>query len=131
MKTDERNSMTRYLITGGAGFIGSHLVEALVRKAYQVRVLDNFCTGRRDNLVTVRGDIECVVGDIRDPAMCRNAMHGVDRVVHLAALHEVLRSVEHPAETHEVNVTGTLNLLLAARSAGIDKFVFASSSAVY
>ena len=123
--------MIRYLVTGGAGFIGSHLVEALVKKGKRVQVLDNFFTGKRDNLSTVNRQIELIEGDVRDGALCRQALDGVEAVIHLAALHEVVRSVECPMETHEVNVTGTLNLLLAAREAGVRKFVFASSSAVY
>ena len=123
--------VSRYLVTGGAGFIGSHMVEALVRKEKRVRVLDNFSTGKRGNLSTVSGQIELVEGDVRDEAICRQAMGGVEAVIHLAALHEVVRTVECPMETHEVNVTGTLNLLLAARDAAVKRFVFASSSAVY
>src|SRR3989441_2307530 len=123
--------MTRYLVTGGAGFIGSHVVETLLNRGKRVRVLDNFFTGKRENLEAVRGDMELIEGDVRDGGLCREAIGGIDAVIHLAALHEVVRSVECPLETHEVNVTGTLNLLAAAREAGIQKFVFASSSAVY
>src|SRR5438093_7460255 len=123
--------MTRYLVTGGAGFIGSHVVEALLNRGKRVRVLDSFFTGKRENLGAVRGDVELIEGDVRDGGLCREAIGGIDAVIHLAALHEVVRSVECPLETHEVNVTGTLNLLAAAREAGIQKFLFASSSAVY
>ena len=123
--------ISRYLVTGGAGFIGSHMVEALVKKGQRVRVLDNFSTGKRSNLSNVGGQIELIEGDVRAEAHCRQAMDGVEAVIHLAALHEVVRTVECPMETHEVNVTGTLNLLLAARDAGVRRFVFASSSAVY
>jgi len=123
--------MKQYLVSGGAGFIGSHVVEALVRRGERVRVLDNFFTGKRENLDTVRGAVELIEGDARDSALCQEVMEGVEAVIHLAALHEVVRSVECPMETHEVNVTGTLNLLVAARGAGAKKFVFASSSAVY
>ncbi len=123
--------MKQYLVTGGAGFIGSYVVEALVRSGERVRVLDNFFTGKRENLDTVRGAVELIEGDARDSALCQEVMEGVEAVIHLAALHEVVRSVECPMETHEVNVTGTLNLLVAARGAGAKKFVFASSSAVY
>ncbi|HJT22708.1 MAG TPA: SDR family oxidoreductase [Nitrospira sp.] len=126
-----RRTIRQYLVTGGAGFIGSHVAEALVGRGKRVRVLDNFFTGRRENLVSIKGDIELIEGDIRDPDCCRKALEGVDGVVHLAALHEVARSVESPMETHDVNVTGTLNLLLGARSSGVKRFVFASSSAVY
>jgi len=123
--------MKQYLVTGGAGFIGSHVVEALVRGGERVRVLDNFFTGKRENLDAVLSAVELIEGDVRDSALCQEAMAGVEAVIHLAALHEVVRSVECPMETHEVNVTGTLNLLMAARGAGVKKFVFASSSAVY
>jgi nucleoside-diphosphate-sugar epimerase len=120
-----------YLVTGGAGFIGSHVAEALVRRGKRVRVLDNFCTGKRDNLASIEADIELIEGDVRDAALCRKALEGVEGVVHLAALHEVIRSIECPMETHDVNITGTLNMLLAARAAAVKRFVFASSSAVY
>src|SRR5213594_3815432 len=123
--------MTRYLVTGGAGFIGSHVVEALRQRGKRVRVLDNFVTGKLENLESVWKDVELIEGDVRDAALCREALEGVEAVIHLAALHEVVRSVERPVETHDVNVTGTLNLLVAARGAGVKKFVFASSSAVY
>ena len=123
--------MARYLVTGGAGFIGSHVVETLLKRGKRIRVLDNFFTGKRENLETMRGDVELIEGDVRDSALCREVMNGVEAVIHLAALHEVVRSVECPMETHEVNVTGTLNLLMSAREAGVKKFVFASSSAVY
>jgi len=123
--------MKQYLVTGGAGFIGSHVVEALVRGGERVRVLDNFFTGKRENLDAVLSAVELIEGDVRDGALCQEVMGGVEAVIHLAALHEVVRSVECPMETHEVNVTGTLNLLMAARGAGVKKFVFASSSAVY
>ena len=123
--------MKQYLVTGGAGFIGSHVVKTLVGRGERVRVLDNFFTGKRENLDTVLSAVELIEGDVRDSALCQEAMAGVEAVIHLAALHEVVRSVECPMETHEVNVTGTLNLLMAARGAGVKKFVFASSSAVY
>src|SRR5439155_208074 len=106
-----RNTMTRYLVTGGAGFIGSHVVETLLNRGKRVRVLDNFFTGKRENLEAVRGDVELIEGDVRDGGLCREAIGGIDAVIHLAALHEVGRPVECPLETHEVNVTGTVNLL--------------------
>ena len=123
--------VSHYLVTGGAGFIGSHMVDALVTKGKRVRVLDNFSSGKLGNLSMVSGQIELIEGDVRDETICRQAMGGVEAVIHLAALHEVVRTVECPMETHEVNVTGTLNLLLAARDAGVRRFVLASSSAVY
>jgi nucleoside-diphosphate-sugar epimerase len=123
--------MRRYLVTGGAGFIGSHVVEALLKKGKRIRVLDNYFTGKPENLDACVGRIELIEGDVRNARVCEEAVEGIDAVIHLAALHEVVRSVECPMETHEVNVTGTLNMLMAARKAGVNKFVFASSSAVY
>ncbi|HEY6972787.1 MAG TPA: SDR family oxidoreductase [Nitrospiraceae bacterium] len=123
--------MRTYLVTGGAGFIGSHVAEVLVKRGESVKVLDNFFTGKRENLASIDGAFEFIEGDVRDAALCQEILEGVDAVVHLAALHEVVRSVECPMETHDVNVTGTLNLLLGAHQAGVKKFVFASSSAVY
>jgi len=123
--------MRAYLVTGGAGFIGSHVAEALVKRGERVKVLDNFFTGKRENLASIDGDITLVEGDVRDAALYREVLDGVETVIHLAALHEVVRSVECPIETHEVNLSGTLNLLLGARRAGVTKFVFASSSTVY
>jgi len=123
--------MALYLVTGGAGFIGSHAVEALIKAGNQIRVLDNFHTGKRRNLLGVENKIELIEGDIRDASLSRQVMEKVEYVIHLAALHEVPRSVEQPVETHEVNVTGILNLLVAARDAGVRRFVYASSSAVY
>ena len=123
--------MRTYLVTGGAGFIGSHVAEALVKRGESVKVLDNFFTGRRENLASIDGAFELIEGDVRDAALCQEVLEGVDAVVHLAALHEVVRSVECPVETHDVNVTGTLNLLLGAHQAGVKRFVFASSSAIY
>jgi nucleoside-diphosphate-sugar epimerase len=123
--------MTTCLVTGGAGFIGSHIVEALIEKGEQVRVFDNFSTGKRENLSEVSHLVKMIEGDVRNFTLCAHAMEGVEYVIHLAALHEVPRSVERPLETHEVNVTGILNLLLAARDGGIKRLVYASSSAVY
>ena len=123
--------MTRWLVTGGAGFIGSHLVEALVARDKQVRVLDNFSTGRWENLAAVRDRIEVVEGDIRDPRAVRQAMDGVEVVAHLAAIVSVERSLQDPQETTEVNTGGTLHLLEAARRAGVQRFLFASSAAIY
>lgn len=123
--------MNRYLVTGGAGFIGSHTVDMLVHQKQQVTVLDNFSSGKRENLSAVRDHIALIEGDIRDADLCRRAMKSIDVVIHLAALHEVPRSVENPVETHEVNVTGTVNLLVAARDSDVRRFVLASSSAVY
>lgn len=123
--------MARWLVTGGAGFIGSHLVEALVARGRKVRVLDNFSTGRWENLSAVQDRIEVIEGDIRDPLAVRQAMDGVDVVAHLAAIVSVERSIQDPRETMDVNVGGTLNLLEEARRAGVSRFLFASSAAVY
>ena len=123
--------MATYLVTGGAGFIGSAIVEELVRRRHEVRVLDNFATAKRDNLDRVRGRIRMMEGDIRDPATVRLATSDVDFVLHQAALSSVARSVVDPVTTAEVNIQGTLNVLIAARDAGVQRVVFAGSSSVY
>lgn len=128
----------RYLVTGGAGFIGSNIVEELLRRGERVVVLDDLSTGRRQNLDAAlrtrpagAPDPEIVEGDIRDRAIVRTAVRGVTHVLHQAALPSVQRSVEDPESSHAVNATGTLNLLVAARDAGVRRFVYASSSSVY
>jgi len=118
------------LVTGGAGFIGSHLVEALLARNRRVRVLDDFSSGRREFLPADPA-LEVVSGDIRDPEALRRAVAGVEVIFHQAALRSVPRSVEDPYAYHDVNVTGTMRLLLAAREAGVGRLVFASSSSVY
>lgn len=123
--------MGLYLVTGGAGFIGSHIVDELVWRGQQVRVLDNFLTGKRQNLAKYLADIELIEGDIRNLATIQQAMQGVDYVLHQAALPSVPRSVADPATSHEVNATGTLNVLIAARDAQVKRVVYASSSSVY
>jgi len=123
--------MSRYLVTGGAGFIGSHLVETLLERGQEVRVLDNFLTGKRDNLAPFAGRFDLLEGDLRDPKACVRACAGVDFVLHEAALPSVPRSVEDPFTTDEINVRGTLNLLWAATEAKVKRLVFASSSSVY
>jgi nucleoside-diphosphate-sugar epimerase len=123
--------LSKFLITGGAGFIGSHTVEALAADGHAVRVLDNFQTGRRKNLRAVAGKIDLRKGDIRDRQDVRAAMRGVDYVIHLAALVSVTESVENPQPTLAVNIDGTLNVLSAARAAGVRRVVLASSCAVY
>ena len=123
--------MARYLVTGGAGFIGSHMVERLVQQGREVRVLDNFSAGKAHHLSAVRREIDLREGDVRDVDRLRKVMDGVHVVIHLAAVHEVPRSVENPIEFHDVNVSGTLNVLWAARGAGVKRLVFSSSSAVY
>ena len=123
--------MDSYLVTGGAGFIGSHIVELLVRRGARVRVLDNFVTGKRENLAPFLGAIEIVEGDVRDLGTCRKAAEGVDSVLHQAALASVQRSVEDPLATQAVNANGSLNILLAARDAGVKRVMYASSSSIY
>ncbi len=110
--------MATYLITGGAGFIGSHLVRRLVARNEDVRVLDNFLTGSRKNLSGVMDSIDLIEGDIRDAALMHEVMRGVRYCLHQAALPSVPRSIEDPALSNEINVTGTLNVLVAAREAG-------------
>lgn len=119
------------LVTGGAGFIGSHLVEELVRQGRAVRVLDNLSTASIDNLGSVLDRIEVVKGDILDEDTVRAAMQDVRRVFHQAALRSVPRSVDDPLTSNRVNVDGTLNVLAAARAAGVERVVYASSSSVY
>jgi len=121
----------RCLVTGGAGFIGSHLVEGLLERGHSVRVVDNFLTGKRENLARVVSKIELVEGDIRDFSLCQKITREIDWIFHQAALPSVPRSVEDPGLSNEINVTGTLNLLIAAREAAVKKFIFASSSSVY
>ena len=123
--------MSHYLVTGGAGFIGSHIVDALVARGEQVTVLDDFSSGRRDNLAAVLDRIALIEGDTRDLSTVARAMQGVQFVLHQAALRSVPKSLKHPAEYHAVNVTGTLNILLAARDAGVRRVVLASSSSIY
>jgi UDP-glucose 4-epimerase len=126
-----------YLVTGGAGFIGSHLVAALLRRGERVTVLDDFSTGRRDNLEAALAgggggpEPRVVEGDVRDRDLVGRTMRGVTHVLHQAALPSVPRSVAEPLQSHEANATGTLNLLLAARDAGVKRFVYASSSSAY
>lgn len=121
----------RYLVTGGAGFIGSHLVEALVRAGHRVRVLDNFSTGRRENLSPVGDAVEVIEGDIADRGACDRACEGVDYVLHHAARVSVAESHEDPVGCHQVNALGTLKLLCAAREAGCRRFVYAGSASAY
>jgi UDP-glucose 4-epimerase len=121
----------RCLVTGGAGFIGANLVHALLRQGMRVRVFDDLSTGRLVNLEDLVGDLEFVEGDVRDLEAVRAVTQGCAVVFHLAAIPSVARSVADPASTNEVNVTGTLHVLLAARDAGVQRLVFASSSSVY
>jgi len=121
----------KYLVTGGAGFIGSNLAAALVQRGDSVVVIDNFSTGKRENLDGIQDHVQLVEGSIADLAAVRKAMQGVDFVLHQAALASVQRSVEDPISSNEVNVKGTLNVLVAARDAGVKRLVYAASSSAY
>jgi nucleoside-diphosphate-sugar epimerase len=123
--------MALYLVTGGAGFIGSALVRRLLERGTQVRVVDNFSTGSRANLAEILGQIELLEGDLADPDVARRSAGGVDYILHQAALPSVPRSIEDPVGSNNANVTATLNLLVAARDAKVKRFVYASSSSVY
>lgn len=120
-----------YLVTGGSGFIGSNMVHHLLGKGEKVRVLDNLSTGRKENLEDVMDDIEFVLGDLKNPSDVARAVDGVDYIFNFGALPSVIRSIEDPLASHEANINGVLNLLLAARDAGVDRLVFSSSSSVY
>lgn len=120
-----------YLVTGGAGFIGNNIVRALLARGDHVRVLDNFETGKRQNLTDIAADIELIEGDIRSVDQCHRAVKGMEYVLHQAAIPSVPRSIADPTTTHEVNASGTINVLIAARDAGIRRLVFASSSSAY
>jgi UDP-glucose 4-epimerase len=123
--------MTLYLVTGGAGFIGSHLATALVRRGNSVRILDNLSTGKLDNLAEVASKVEFMQGDVTDAASVREACRGVSAIFHEAAQVSVPQSVVDPFKSYEVNAIGTLRMLEAAREAGVKRFVFAASSAAY
>jgi len=125
------NGDSRVLVSGGGGFIGSNLVERLVRDGRRVRVLDNFATGHRDNLADVLDEIELLEGDIQSYERVHNAVRGCEVVFHQAALPSVPRSIQDPLTSNASNVIGTLNVLLAARDEGVRRVVFASSSSVY
>lgn len=120
--------MANYLVTGGAGFIGSHISEALVQRGHRVRVADNFATGYRHNL---RDGVEFIEGDCADPAFAQRIVAGIDYVIHQAAIPSVPRSVEKPLGSHRANVDGMLQMLHASRTAGVTRLVFAGSSSVY
>jgi len=125
--------MSTVLVTGGAGFIGSNLTEALLQRGHAVRVLDDFSTGKRENLVFDRAypSLEIIEGDLREPRACQKAVQGMDYVFHQGALPSVQRSVEDPGTSNAVNVGGTLNILLAAREKGVKRVMYAASSSVY
>lgn len=123
--------MSLYLVTGGAGFIGSNIVEELLTRGSSVRVLDNFLTGKRENIASFLDKIDLIEGDIRDIKICHDAVKGVDYVLHQAALPSVPLSLKDPVATTDININGTLNILIASRDAKVKKLVFASSSSVY
>jgi UDP-glucose 4-epimerase len=120
-----------YLVTGGAGFIGSHIVEELVKRKEKVRVLDNFSTGKRENIEGFLDKIELIEADLQDLEKVRGAVQGIDYILHQAALPSVPRSIKDPFSTLEVNVKGTLNILIASQKAKVKRVVYASSSSVY
>src|SRR5690242_16639075 len=122
--------MANYLVTGGAGFIGSHLAEALAGRGHSVRVVDNLATGKRRNLAHLPG-VELLEGDLADPDVAVRAVQGIDYVLHQAAIPSVPRSVADPVTSHRANVTASLNVLVAARDAGIKRLVYAGSSSAY
>ena len=122
--------MSSYLVTGGAGFIGSHIVEELARRGQAVRVVDNLVTGKRHNLDHVNG-VEFVEGDLADPSVAAQAVRDIEYVVHAAAIPSVPRSVRDPVASHRANVDATLNVLIAARDAGVTRVVYAGSSSAY
>jgi UDP-glucose 4-epimerase len=120
-----------WLVTGGAGFIGSNIAETLVKKGERVRVLDNFSTGTEEHMADFVDQVELIRGDIRTPEDCRRAVEGATYVIHHAAIRSVAKSVDDPASTHDSNATGTLNILMASKAAGVKRVVYASSSSVY
>jgi UDP-glucose 4-epimerase len=120
----------KYIVTGGAGFIGSHIVEEIA-KSHEVIIIDNFSSGKLENMNRFPQSVDVIQGSITDLPFLSGVFEGADGIFHLAAIASVARSVDHPLATHETNITGTLNVLLAAQSCGVRKVVFASSSAVY
>ena len=123
--------MANFLVTGGAGFIGSHLTARFVELGHSVRVLDNLITGKRENLAHIDGEFEFIEGDLRQPEVCKAACRDIDVVFHEAAFPSVPKSVDDPQLTHDINVNGTHNLLLAARDAKVKRVVYAASSSAY
>lgn len=123
--------MANYLVTGGAGFIGSNIVEELVRRGQRVRVLDSFITGKVENIKPFLNKIELVKGDIRNRSTLKKAFKGRDYIIHQAALRSVPKSVDDPFTTNDINVAGTLNVLFEAKAAGVKRVVYASSSSAY
>ena len=122
--------MASYLVTGGAGFIGSHLTEELVRRGHRVRVVDSLITGKRRNLAHIP-EIEFVEGDLAEPGVAEAVVRGIDFVLHQAAIPSVPRSVDDPVTSHRANVDASLNLLVAARDARVKRLVYAGSSSAY
>src|SRR5262245_49386969 len=122
--------MSNYLVTGGAGFIGSHLTEELVRRGHRVRVVDSLITGKPKNLEHIAG-VEFMQGDLAEPDVARRAVQGIEYVLHQAAIPSVPRSVNDPITSNRANVTATLNVLVAARDAGVKRLVYAGSSSAY
>lgn len=131
MKNLIKEKTMKFLVTGGAGFIGSNIVEELLNRGAYVRVLDNFSTGKRENIKPFSSDVDLIEGDIRSYHSVQKAIRGIDIILHQAALPSVPRSIYDPITTNEVNVTGTLNILESAKEAGVKRVVFASSSSVY
>ena len=127
--------MTKILVTGGAGFIGSNLCEALLQEGHEVVCLDNFATGKMENIQPLLDNFPdrftLITGDIRKGEDCRKAVEGVEYVFHEAALGSVPRSINDPVTTNEVNISGFLNMLVAARDAGVKRFIYAASSSTY
>src|SRR5262245_37108153 len=123
-------TMATYLVTGGAGFIGSHLVEELVRRGERVRIVDNLSTGKRQNIAHLAA-VEFVEGDLSDPDVAHRAVAGMDYVLHQAAIPSVPRSVEDPITSNRANIDASLNVLVAARGAGVKRLVYAGSSSAY
>jgi len=123
--------MSRFLVTGGAGFIGGHIVEELVKHGHFVRVLDNFSSGKKENISRVMDKIELIRADIRSRAACSKACKNIDFVLHQAALRSVPKSMSDPQSYNQVNIGGTLNMLQASAANRVKRFVFASSSSVY
>src|SRR4051794_37049297 len=122
--------MANYLVTGGAGFIGSHLTEELLRRGHRVRVADSLITGKRSNLEHLSG-VELVEGDLAEPGVAERAVKGIEYVLHQAAIPSVPRSVTDPIASNRANVTATVNVLVAARDAGVKRLVYAGSSSAY
>ena len=123
--------MAKYLVTGGAGFIGSNIAKELVRLGEEVVIFDNLSTGKRENISNISAKVKFIEGDLRDISLIKNACSGIDYVLHQAALPSVQRSVEDPAGTSEVNIIGTLNALIAAKDAKVKRFIYAASSSAY